>query len=120
MQHDSHQVQTFGDIAMGDGNVFTINQIIQITASEIQTRPLNKSSPYCGLKRFEASNKDLFFGRDQLIAKLLENLRSHNHLLILGASGSGKSSVMRAGVLPQLASQLGKGAAFKYYPQRYG
>ncbi|MEM8810474.1 MAG: ATP-binding protein, partial [Cyanobacteria bacterium P01_G01_bin.38] len=106
MPHDSQQVQTFGDIAMGDGSVFTINQIIQVTAPEIQTRPLKTNSPYRGLKRFEVSDQDLFFGRDQLIARLIDNLKHHNHLLILGASGSGKSSVMRAGVVPQLISQL--------------
>lgn len=60
MTNIQHQVQTFGDISLGDGNVFTINQILQVTASAIQTRPLNPTSPYRGLKRFEPDNKDLF------------------------------------------------------------
>ncbi|MBD1939284.1 hypothetical protein [Microcoleus sp. FACHB-68] len=107
MLGNQQQVQTFGDISMGDGNVFTINQIIQVTASEIQTRPLNRTSPYRGLKRFESSDKDLFFGRDQLIASLIKAISQSNLILLLGASGSGKSSVVRAGLIPQLAERLG-------------
>ncbi|MBD2043917.1 NACHT and WD repeat domain-containing protein [Microcoleus sp. FACHB-672] len=107
MLGNQQQVQTFGDISMGDGNVFTINQIIQVTASEIQTRPLNRISPYRGLKRFESSDKDLFFGRDQLIASLIKAISQSNLILLLGASGSGKSSVVRAGLIPQLAERLG-------------
>ena len=39
MLDSQQQVQSFGDIALGDGNVFTVNQILQVTASAIQTLP---------------------------------------------------------------------------------
>ncbi len=49
------QVQSFGDIRLeGQGNSLTINQVIQIAASEVKTRPFKPESPYVGLRRFEA------------------------------------------------------------------
>lgn len=104
---NQQQVQTFGDISMGDGNIITITQTIQISTSAIQTRPLNSTSPYKRLKRFEPRDKDLFFGRDQLIASLIKAISQSNLLLLLGASGSGKSSVVRAGLIPQLSELIG-------------
>ncbi|MGK7892778.1 MAG: NACHT and WD repeat domain-containing protein, partial [Xenococcus sp. (in: cyanobacteria)] len=59
-------------------------------------------SPYKGLKRFNAKDKDLFFGREKLIQKLITAIQQSNLVLVLGASGSGKSSVVRAGVIPQI------------------
>ena len=70
----------------------------------ILQRAFIKHSPYKGLKRFNAQDKDLFFGRDKLIAKLIEAVNQSNLVLVLGASGSGKSSVVRAGVMPQIDS----------------
>jgi len=102
------QVQTFGDIKIsGEGNIFTVNQVIQIAASEVKTRPLIVSSPYKGLIRFEPMDKDLFFGRDQLVASLIKAASQSNLIFVLGASGSGKSSIIRAGLIPQLAELLG-------------
>jgi hypothetical protein len=69
----------------------------------ILKRPFIANSPYRGLKRFNAKDKDLFFGRDRLINQLIEAVNQSNLVVVLGASGSGKSSVIRAGVLPQLA-----------------
>jgi WD40 repeat protein/energy-coupling factor transporter ATP-binding protein EcfA2 len=119
MLNTQQQVQSFGDIALGDGNVFTVNQILQVTASAIQTRPLNSTSPYRGLKKFESSNKDLFFGRDRTIANLIQVISQTNFILLLGASGSGKSSLVRAGIIPQLAEKLGsRFRDFTFTPDR--
>ncbi|MDZ4873908.1 MAG: Tol-Pal system protein TolB [Chroococcidiopsis cubana SAG 39.79] len=119
MLNSQQQVQSFGDIALGNGNVFTINQILHVTASAIQTRPLNPTSPYRGLRKFEFNHKDLFFGRDRLIANLIEVISQSNLILLLGASGSGKSSLVRAGILPQLAEKLGaKFRDFTFTPDR--
>ncbi len=57
-------------------------------------------SPYKGLKKFELEDKDRFFGRDQLVAGLVNELERNGLVLLLGASGSGKSSVVRAGIIP--------------------
>jgi formylglycine-generating enzyme required for sulfatase activity len=66
-------------------------------------------SPYPGLLAFEAEQAPVFFGQDKAIEKLGERLaslarRAPAALLVLGASGTGKSSLVRAGVLPQLAA----------------
>lgn len=58
--------------------------------------------PYMGLRCFDESDAALFFGRQALITQLLERLRSTSFLAIVGASGSGKSSLVRAGLLPAL------------------
>ena len=104
------QAQSFGDIRIdGQGNQLVINQIIQISVAEIKTRPFIASSPYVGLARFEERHKDFFFGRDAVIAKLLGMVAAKNLLLVTGASGCGKSSLVRSGLLPQLASRLPQG-----------
>jgi hypothetical protein len=101
---------------VGDNTVFTFapvqigtkieTQIVQISVDIITQRPLIKASPYRGLKRFNFSDRDRFFGRDRLIAQLLQAVNQSSFSLVLGASGSGKSSVLRAGVIPELKKSL--------------
>ncbi|NEN96298.1 MAG: hypothetical protein F6K50_12355, partial [Moorea sp. SIO3I7] len=64
--------------------------------------------PYKGLAYFDCTEEDAryFYGRTALTDQLLEKVRVGNFLAVLGASGSGKSSVVRAGLLYQL--QLGR------------
>jgi photosystem II stability/assembly factor-like uncharacterized protein len=67
-----------------------------------------QTSPFKGLEAFEEGDAHLFFGRSKLTAELLAHLNRHNFLAVVGASGSGKSSVVRAGVIPKLkAGQTG-------------
>ncbi|MCG8366599.1 MAG: pentapeptide repeat-containing protein [Pseudanabaenales cyanobacterium] len=60
--------------------------------------------PYKGLEFFDCNDEDpkYFFGREQLIGKLLDHVRTSNFMALVGASGNGKSSVLRAGLLHQL------------------
>ncbi|NMF58213.1 hypothetical protein HC246_09310 [Pseudanabaena yagii GIHE-NHR1] len=58
-----------------------------------------------GLEKFEFKDHDKFFGRDRWIENLTEHLKQKNVLLLLGASGSGKSSLIKAGVVPALEKQ---------------
>jgi WD40 repeat protein len=58
--------------------------------------------PYRGLQTFDESHADLFFGRDGDIQAVLEQLKASRFLAVLGPSGSGKSSLVRAGVIPAL------------------
>jgi WD40 repeat protein/energy-coupling factor transporter ATP-binding protein EcfA2 len=83
-----------------------ITHIVQVAFDEVKTQPLNPRSPYIGLRKFEVRDRDLFFGRDRILAHLQERLQEH-FLLVLGASGSGKSSLIRAGLISQLAQQRG-------------
>jgi WD40 repeat protein len=66
-------------------------------------------SPYQGLARFEPGDRDLFFGRDQLADEALGLVREHRFAVVLGASGSGKSSLLRAGLIPRLKALAGEG-----------
>lgn len=60
--------------------------------------------PYRGLQYFDCTPEDAqyFYGRQALTDQLIEQVRAGNFLAVLGASGSGKSSVVRAGLLYQL------------------
>ncbi|MFD7125062.1 hypothetical protein ACFV9X_13175 [Streptomyces anulatus] len=58
--------------------------------------------PYRGLARFEPGDADLFFGRDRVIDDLLELAHNRRVTAVVGASGSGKSSLLRAGFVPRL------------------
>jgi WD40 repeat protein/class 3 adenylate cyclase len=58
--------------------------------------------PYLGLAHFEERDAELFFGRETLVARLTTRLRKQPFLAVVGASGSGKSSVVRAGLIPAL------------------
>jgi hypothetical protein len=61
------------------------------------------ANPYKGLRPFGEADAGDFFGRDALVAELVGRLREgQRFLLVVGGSGSGKSSVVRAGLVPQV------------------
>ena len=59
-------------------------------------------NPYPGLRPFEPEDAGHFFGRDRQVDELLLRLRDHRFVAVLGLSGSGKSSLVRAGLIPAL------------------
>ena len=77
--------------------------------------PAWPGGPYLGLVPFEERDAQLFYGRDELadrlVRRLAERLGGAGILLVAGESGSGKSSLLRAGLLPRLAAgALGPGS----------
>ncbi|WP_461033374.1 WD40 repeat domain-containing protein [Streptomyces mayteni] len=58
--------------------------------------------PYPGLARFEPADHARFFGRDRPVAELVALVRERRFAVLVGASGSGKSSLLRAGLVPAL------------------
>ncbi|SCG38369.1 WD40 repeat [Micromonospora coxensis] len=73
-------------------------------------------NPYLGLSPFDERHAEVFYGRRELVARLLQRLAEQlevgGPLLVIGASGAGKSSLLRAGLLPQLAvGRLAAGSA---------
>src|SRR5262245_15133489 len=56
--------------------------------------------PYPGLRPFEEEDQPLFFGREAQISTMLRQLEDHRFVAVVGSSGSGKSSLVRAGLLP--------------------
>ena len=59
-------------------------------------------NPYPGLRAFEAEEDHLFFGREKEVDELLRRLRSTRFLAVVGTSGSGKSSLVRCGLISSL------------------
>ncbi|MGD8405786.1 MAG: adenylate/guanylate cyclase domain-containing protein, partial [Anaerolineales bacterium] len=108
------QVQDLGEHRLKDMKFPT--SIYQLVAeglpaefSPIRTKftgveaPTPGEAPFKGLQFFDEDDSDLFFGRETLTAKLVRRLHEANFLsVIIGASGSGKSSVVRAGVVPAI------------------
>ncbi|MFF4507577.1 NACHT and WD repeat domain-containing protein [Streptomyces sp. NPDC001401] len=74
-------------------------------AAEAATEPRTEGEdapPYRGLARFEPGDAGLFFGRDELTDRLLALTHSRRFSAVFGPSGSGKSSLLRAGLIPHL------------------
>ena len=61
-------------------------------------------NPFPGLRPFEFGDNHLFFGRDEQTTELTTRLRKNRFVAVVGTSGSGKSSLVRAGLLPELLS----------------
>ena len=59
-------------------------------------------NPFPGLRPFQAEEDHLFFGRERQTDELLTRLREERFLAVVGSSGSGKSSLVRAGMIPAL------------------
>jgi energy-coupling factor transporter ATP-binding protein EcfA2 len=63
-------------------------------------------NPFPGLRPFEPDEDHLFFGRENQIDELLRKLRTNRFLMVTGSSGSGKSSLVRSGLIPSLYSGM--------------
>lgn len=65
---------------------------------------MNSSSgnPFVGLRPFESDESLLFFGRQHQVLELLQRLHQHHFVAVTGSSGSGKSSLIKAGLIPRL------------------
>src|SRR5215471_16533930 len=73
-----------------------------------------RRAPYPGLRSFKRDETDLFFGRDGCVDAMLERLASTRFLAVLGSSGTGKSSLVEAGLLPGLEMGLLPGAGSRW------
>ncbi|MGH2728854.1 MAG: protein kinase domain-containing protein, partial [Actinomycetota bacterium] len=73
--------------------------IFALSAPFLRSPPNPAVCPYRGLLAYEPSDEELFFGRDQVVETIINRLSVGSFLGIVGASGSGKSSIVRAGVM---------------------
>ena len=77
--------------------------------------------PYPGLRPFESWEGEIFFGREEHTNRLLDILKERQFLAVIGPSGSGKSSLVRAGLLPILPlGSLGTGSDWRVALMRPG
>ena len=70
--------------------------------------------PFPGLRPFNRDEAEIFFGREDQVDQLLDKLEETHFLAVLGTSGSGKSSLVRAGLLPALDSGFMAGAGVRW------
>ncbi len=86
------------------GNAINLTRSWQVDTDAPKASLGQAICPYKGLEYFDCNDHDpqFFFGRESLTDQLLDNVRTSNFLALVGASGSGKSSVLRAGLLHQL------------------
>src|ERR1700744_1192756 len=79
-------------------------------------------NPFPGLRPFEPDEDHLFFGREREIDELLRRLRTCRFLAVVGTSGSGKSSLVRSGLIPSLHSGflIGAGSSWRVATMRPG
>src|SRR5271166_4902482 len=89
----------------------TSGPFVCVTAVTDSAKPLVAPSvalpaqPYPGLRPFDPDEDRIFFGREEMIDTVIDGLAKRNLVVVHGASGSGKSSLVRAGVLPWLSIQ---------------
>lgn len=91
---------------------------MSMLAAVIRRRPLGQAfqariketnlglNPYKGLAYFREEDAPLFYGRDDAIKKLKQLLKRNSMVTVVGASGIGKSSLVRAGLLPELRRDI--------------
>ncbi|MFN8360384.1 MAG: hypothetical protein U0264_10770 [Candidatus Kapaibacterium sp.] len=72
---------------------------------------VQNSNPFPGLRSFTSEEDHLFFGRETQIKESLARLEQKRFLAVIGSSGSGKSSLVRAGIIPSLLKQEYHGIA---------
>lgn len=94
---------------VGSDNIFAgrdANVTIVVSEEQVrkllptyQTRSYRGPCPYVGLRAFEEEDADRFFGRERLVSELRERLQQTRYVIVAGPSGSGKSSLVRAGLI---------------------
>src|SRR5246127_5009082 len=102
-------LQEFEELLRGHFRDFLLDQVDQEASQKLLNRKVRrwKSSPFRGLNVFDFEHAPIFHGRTRAIGRVLEALEGQVRaqrpfVLVVGASGSGKSSLVRAGVLPLL------------------
>src|SRR5215218_5051986 len=96
-------VDGFGLVDLGPhrlrGFVAGLENVYALSAPRLRVVPSPAECPYRGLLEFEWDDADLFFGRDEVLSDLLRRVAAGRFVAVVGASGSGKSSLVRAGVM---------------------
>ncbi|MCC5609670.1 caspase family protein [Nostoc sp. CHAB 5834] len=89
-------------IRMGWGRSITLVTYPQLDITTGEKVAFNEENPYRGLYPFESEQAQYFCGREEAVRTLISRLAESRFLAVIGYSGSGKSSLVKAGLLPQL------------------
>ncbi|MCB0118774.1 MAG: ATP-binding protein, partial [Anaerolineales bacterium] len=118
----SEQSNAVGSISVGgdvSGNIHVgnvgyssdeVSKLLVQISSTFQAKAFDGKCPYKGLDVFEEGDTELFFGREMLAEELVRRVEASRTVFITGPSGSGKSSLVRAGLLPSLKQGSIKGS----------
>ena len=118
-----------GSVAIGEVNIggdlsgsftvgYTAEQVSLLLtqiSSSYQPKPFDGRCPYKGLEVFQEQDADLFFGRERLVEDLVSRVKESRTVFITGPSGSGKSSLVRAGLIHTLK----QGVLKSHYSERW-
>lgn len=96
------------DPAKWDAEVQRLLKLLDQPEPDVEYIPC----PYPGMVPFTEKNAEFFYGREDEILQMIQQVRDQPLLFVIGPSGSGKSSLVFAGLLPQLASR-------KYFPKDF-
>ena len=106
---DAQRDVTIGGDVVGRDKItsigYTVEQVSTLLAqisTTFQPKPFDGRCPYLGLDYFSEDDADRFFGRETLVSELVARVEESRFVVIAGPSGSGKSSLVRAGLLHQL------------------
>jgi hypothetical protein len=93
------------DKVLADVNALC-QEVVEISfhalAQGVRPPAYDSRQPFVGQSPFRSSHREFYFGRESLVRKLVKKLASDNFLAVLGPSGSGKSSLVLAGLVPWL------------------
>ena len=111
-------VQDFREILQQESSTVELSLTeLDLTAFDL----IETKNPYKGLRAFQQADADDFFGRsamiEQVLARLQEPVIENNFLAVIGPSGSGKSSLVKAGVLPALRQGRIEGSENWFYAE---
>ncbi|MBD1930734.1 MULTISPECIES: caspase family protein [Cyanophyceae] len=98
-------------IRMGWGKSITVVNYPLNENTPSATFTFNRENPYQGLQAFELGKEKYFFGRELAIRALVDRLNNARFLSVIGRSGCGKSSLVKAGLLPKLQSDYLPGSS---------
>ena len=79
-----------------------LDKLSDLFQRPIRAAPARPDCPYPGMRAFTLDDEFPFFGRDRESEELLQHLRQSRFLAVIGGSGSGKSSLVFAGLVPRL------------------
>lgn len=79
-----------------------VEQLTAVLADRVDPIDVDRPNPYKGLRAFDESDGIDFHGRDEVVDDLVRRIGTNRLTMVVGGSGSGKSSVVRAGLLPRV------------------
>lgn len=107
--HDKYAALVAQTVAAFPGDRTVVEEYATSWEAGVPAPPpkVNLSNPYPGLKPFEEKDHDHFFGREQWVRDIVAELGRHAFFCLYGGSGSGKSSLLAAGVIPRWRRETG-------------